>query len=302
MAMFFQILWILKHTIKSTRHWALYSKLDESAFMVCPSGQIQKQVSPDLERSRDKCMLLIEAITKWCTQSIKWSVSCHIIWWNSFCFNVFSTPSIKIMLWTYYMLVTDSGECFVFHIFSAGIIMFTRHIQWCYNFDQQTRERHDLVAWRLCSLLTDSNFIQPNKLEMQNWLDEEVVQNFTMSAAKSLLEPCFWPQVSLIFQRSWNLSEQICDAHSLKACAQLLSFTVCPVYIPIYSLWRQWGRLMLQPGFKPTASSSRAKCLNFTAMSWLLHGRWLLPKYPLSGSRRMPLCPPRRERRCLWQS
>ena len=102
------------------------------------------------------------------------------------------------------MLVTDSGECFVFHIFSAGIIMFTRHIQWCYNFDQQTCERHDLVAWRLCSLFTASNFIQPNKPEMQKWLDEEVVQNCTLSAVKSLLEPCFWPQVSLICQRSWK--------------------------------------------------------------------------------------------------
>ena len=42
----------------------MYSKLDESTFMVCPSDQIQKQVSLDLERNRDKCMLLIEAITK----------------------------------------------------------------------------------------------------------------------------------------------------------------------------------------------------------------------------------------------
>lgn len=146
----------------------------------------------------------------------------------------------------YICLVTDSGECFVFHIFSAGIIMFTRHIQWCYNFDQQTCERHDLVAWRLCSLFAASNFIQPNKPEMQKWLDEEVVQNFTLSAVKSLLEPCFWPQVSLICQRSWNVLEQICDAHSLKACAQLLPFTVCAVCIPVYSLGRQWGSLMLQ--------------------------------------------------------
>ena len=136
---------------------------------VHPFGCTRRLVPPYLERSRGRCVLLIE-VMGWWTQNIKHS---DVMLFDRI-FLILMTLSSHHFLQTkhqIYMGVADTGQCFI-HI-SVQVFMYKTGAHAALH--QRMCAKCDLVAWWSCTHCINSKSVQPKKHKMQHLLYEGVL-------------------------------------------------------------------------------------------------------------------------------
>ena len=152
---------------------------------------------------------------------------CHFTWqniWN--CNDIVSSHKYHLnhTLNVQYLEVSDLGQCsVVFHISQQACVYMTgvRGVT--------SDDLHMCEAWprgkaapsSLRKLKTDSA-AQTDDADFTGWQSDVLVG---MPAVKSHPVSGFMHTVSHVCHKSWNLSEQICDAHCLKVSVQPVLFS-----------------------------------------------------------------------------